>query len=148
MAATPQKYNKGLGSRGGTQPSLPDGIDKKFPRRNLKSIARMPSRFKHLPVTRCHIFEILRKILGKALYKLVHMCTINPMALPARNQIRRILTPDGLQAAIQAKQISRVALAKLAGMHRASLYRYLKGDIPLSNRKLNAVWEALVSYKK
>ena len=44
--------------------------------------------------------------------------------------------------------MQKTTLAELSGIHRTSLYRYLKGEIPLSNRKLTTIWDTLLSYKK
>ena len=70
------------------------------------------------------------------------------MSLPTRAQAKRVLTPSGLREAIQANGVPITTLASLSGVHRVSIHEYLSGKIALSNRKLDRVWEALISYKK
>jgi len=70
------------------------------------------------------------------------------MALPNKKQLEIILTPEGLETAIHAVGIDIATLAQEAGINRSSLYRYLGNENALSNRKLGAVWNALLKLKK
>lgn len=68
--------------------------------------------------------------------------------MPAKKQVERILSPQGLADAIQAKGVSIIALAELSGVHRISLHRHLSGKHSLGSGKLKKVWQALIAYKE
>ena len=86
-----------------------------------------------------------RILLEISLTECVAYDTLPLMTLPEKKTVEQILTPVGLQAAIEATGIRKTALAKKSGISRGHIYKYLQGETSLGSSNLKAIWDVLIS---